>query len=93
LIEEEKLYMHLFATCTQISLGNGQTANFWKNWWLNRTAPAETAPLLFQMSKRKFISVAQALSNGRWMRGLARISNDEELHQFLSLGPRSTRCS
>jgi hypothetical protein len=81
----EETDMQLFAACTQISVGNGQTANFWKDIWLNGMAPAELASLLYRLARRKSISVANAISNGRWLRDLSRISNEEEVHQFLQL--------
>jgi hypothetical protein len=75
--------LQLFAACTKISIGNGHLAKFWKDRWLNGEAPAELAPLLFRLAKGKSLSVADALSNGCWLRGLSRISSEEELHQFL----------
>lgn len=81
----DEIDLQLFAACTKISVGNGQLARFWKDRWLNGVAPAEMAPLLFRLTKRKSLSVAEALSNGCWLRGLSRISSEEELHQFLQL--------
>jgi hypothetical protein len=77
--------MQLFAACTKITLGNGQNAKFWTDKWLNGSAPAEVAPLVFALARRKQLSVAHALANGRWLRGLSRIANEDELHQFLQL--------
>jgi hypothetical protein len=37
------------------------------------------------MARCKSFSDAKAIHNGRWFRGLSRISNEEELHQFLQL--------
>jgi hypothetical protein len=59
--------------------------NFWKDRWLNGMAPAKLATLLYRLARRKSISVADAISNGRWLRDLSRISNEEELHQFFQL--------
>jgi hypothetical protein len=74
-----------FAACTKIKIGNGQTASFWKDRWLNGLAPAEVDPLLFDIARRKKLTVAQALAHGSWLRGISRIRNEEELHQFLQL--------
>ena len=77
--------MQLFAACTNITIGDGKKARFWQDKWLNGNAPAAVAPLLFRLTRRKSFTVAEALHNGRWLRGISRISCEEELHQFLQL--------
>ena len=34
----------LFAACTEITIGNGQTALFWHDRWLQGNAPKDIAP-------------------------------------------------
>jgi hypothetical protein len=60
----------LFAACTRITLGNGETASFWTDRWLNGQAPCSMAPLCFPLAARKKLSVKKALASGRWMKGL-----------------------
>ena len=43
------------------------------------------APLIAKLTTKKNLSVATALSSGRWMCGLTRIATEDELHQFLML--------
>jgi hypothetical protein len=50
--------MQFFAACIKIKIGNGQNASFWKDRWLNGLAPAEVAPLLFYIARRKKLTVA-----------------------------------
>jgi hypothetical protein len=75
----------LFAACTKISLGNGETAKFWTDKWLNGSAPEQLAPLCFDLASRKNLTVKQALSDGRWLRGLQSINSEEQLEQFVGL--------
>jgi hypothetical protein len=64
-IEEE-----LFRRCTNITLGNGKKAKFWKDNWLNGRAPKGIATDCFRLAWHKNQYVAQAMQGGRWMRGL-----------------------
>jgi hypothetical protein len=75
----------LFASCTTISLGNGETARFWADRWLNRQAPKQMAPMCFALAARKQLTVKEALTNGRWMCDLQRMNNEEQLDQFVAL--------
>ncbi|KAM0835188.1 hypothetical protein ACQ4PT_063102 [Festuca glaucescens] len=75
----------LFSACTAITLGNGETAKFWSDRWLNGCAPKQLAPLCFSLATRKNLSMKEALSNGRWMRGLQKMSNEAQLDQFMHL--------
>jgi hypothetical protein len=77
--------LSLFKACTKITIGNGRTAKFWTDRWLHDSAPSEVAPLVFALARRKNLTVAQAVANGYWLRGISRISNEDELHQFLQL--------
>jgi hypothetical protein len=47
--------------------------------------PRLLAPDIFKLSSRKNISVHDAISDNRWMRGLHRISENTEIRQFSSL--------
>jgi hypothetical protein len=69
----------LFAACTRITIGEGESARFWTDKWINGTAPEQIVPLCFPLASRKKLTVKQALSNGRWMRGLQNIDTEEQL--------------
>jgi hypothetical protein len=65
--ESEKL---LFSRCTTISLGNGRKEDFWNSAWLFGQRPKDLAPLLYNFTRRKKRSVAEALRDGTWTRDL-----------------------
>lgn len=75
----------LFAACTTITIGNGETAKFWADSWLNGQAPMKMAPLLFKLAARKNLSVSEALLNGRWMKGLQKITTEAQLDELVDL--------
>jgi hypothetical protein len=75
--------MQLFKACTHIKLGDGQTAKFWTDNWMNGKAPKDMAPFLFKMSRGINILVHYAFANNRWLRRLHRLTTEEELQQFL----------
>ena len=84
----DKVDKALFQACTTISLGDGATARFWTDKWLQGCAPISIAPRLFPLAARKNMSVKEALSDGRWARGLQRIATEEQLDQFVELWQR-----
>ena len=43
------------------------------------------APAVFKLARFKKVSVKQGMHNAKWMQGLNRISNAEELRQFVQL--------
>jgi hypothetical protein len=57
----------LFATATRVQVHNGKTARFWTDYWLNGVAPDAMFPSLFQHSKRKGRTVAEAMTNENWI--------------------------
>lgn len=75
----------LFEACTKITVGDGSKTLFWKDNWLNGSAPAKLAPTIFKRSRCKSISIKDGFQEGRWMRGLSRLNSEEELQEFLSL--------
>ncbi|XP_071678628.1 uncharacterized protein [Lolium perenne] len=70
---------------TTITVGNGEKARFWKDQWLNGQALGQLAPDVFALVRRKGLTVKEAMSNNRWMRGLQRISTQVQLDQFVEL--------
>lgn len=77
--------MQLFSACTDISLGNGQRARFWMDRWLQGMAPSSIAPELFVLARQKNLSVVEALTANRWMKGLQRMDNEQAIDQFIKL--------
>lgn len=75
----------LFDACTSITLGNGQISRFWHDRWLAGESPRDIAPDIFKLAWRKNLTVSEALTEGRWMRGAQRMSAENQIHQFISL--------
>jgi hypothetical protein len=75
----------LFRVCTAVAVGNGEKAKFWHSRWLNGQSPTEIAPELIKFAWRKNLTVKQALTDRRWMRGLQRITPTSEVQQFVKL--------
>jgi hypothetical protein len=65
--ESDKVF---FSRCTSISLGNGRKADFWNSAWLLGQRPKDLAPLLYNFTRRKKRSVAEALRDSTWIRDL-----------------------
>ena len=65
---------NLFAACSSIKMGNGETAFVWTDRWLNGEAPATLAPDLYKLAYRKKFKVKNC--SQKW--GLdARITTDD----------------
>jgi hypothetical protein len=57
----------LFAAAMRVQVHNGKTAKFWTDSWLNGAAPAAMFPMLYQHSKKKNRTVAEALGDDHWI--------------------------
>lgn len=77
--------MSLFRASTTVTLGAGKLAPFWTSKWLFGLAPIDLAPKLFQLARRKNLTVAAALSDDRWIKGLQCISSSDEIDSFVAL--------
>jgi hypothetical protein len=60
----------LFDAATKITIGNGQTANFWTDKWLYDLSPKEIAPELYKIAVRKNRTVCEALKDRKWLMDL-----------------------
>ena len=89
----DKVDKDLFQACTEITVRDGSLARFWHDSWLQGKAPRNMAPSLFPLAARKNLTVKEALGEGRWMRGLQRISSVEQLEQFVELWSTLTKFS
>ena len=65
--------------------GNGEKKFFWKDRWLNGQAPKDLARDCYRWAWWKNISVAKALEQREWMRGLGRINTVRASTQFVHL--------
>jgi hypothetical protein len=84
-IPSSRTELALFRACSKIIVRNNTSTSFWDDQWLQGQAPRQLAPVLNKLAWRKKISVAQACREGRWMRGLQRITTTEEITQFITL--------
>ena len=75
----------LFDACTSITIGKGDIAKFWTSTWLDGEVPAKIAPHLFLLTRLKNLTVEQAMREGRWMKGLHRITSEIQLREFTTL--------
>jgi hypothetical protein len=60
----------LFAAATRVTVRNGRTAKFWTSTWAYGTTLAIMFPLLFQHSRRKNRTMADAMANEAWITDL-----------------------
>jgi hypothetical protein len=81
--------MALFKLCTSITVDNGTKTSFWKDRWLQGQTPKDTTPdECFKLAWRKNQTVAVAMADQRWMRGLQRISTAVSIQEFVELWTR-----
>ncbi|PNT76244.1 hypothetical protein BRADI_1g46285v3 [Brachypodium distachyon] len=76
----------LFRTATKITLGNGDTAQFWHDAWLpDGSSPAQRWPRLLAISTRKQRMVQKELTSHNWVRSLLKIDTAEQMADFVEL--------
>jgi hypothetical protein len=82
-----KTDMAIFYASTTITVGNGAKTHFWCAPWLHGRAPIDVAPLIYEASKRKKCTVAQALAGSAWVRNitLATPLSPDFISQFVEL--------
>jgi hypothetical protein len=80
-----KSEMTLLRACTVIQLGEGKKTSFWHDRWVDGKAPKELVPALFKLAWWKNLSVASALAERKWMRGLRRMTSTDEVSQIVHL--------
>jgi hypothetical protein len=84
----------LFNASTKVTIGNGEKTCFWHNSWLDREAPRNLAPHLFELVKRKNKSVQHEIRNNSWIRSLrGRITNTVQVEEFVSFESESNASS
>jgi hypothetical protein len=75
----------LFAASTIVSIGDGKTTSFWTSSWLEGKTAKAMGPKLFQKTRRKKISVFEALKDNRWVAHIAPIHDPEELQEYITV--------
>jgi hypothetical protein len=73
----------LFNAAVLFKLGDGQKIDFWRDPWLDGQSIAARAPNLFKFSTKRSMSVALALTDGKWTRHFKRGLTPEALSQYL----------
>jgi hypothetical protein len=86
----------LFVAETSTSVGDGTKMSFWNDAWAQGLRPKDFAPLIFNVSRRKNISLSEALLNHTWIRDLNMFSADvteQHLVEYCRLWSMSQRIS
>jgi hypothetical protein len=86
-MEGAKQALGRFGKLTTITIGNGKIAPFWYSLWLDGEKPKDIAPLIFEVSKRKRCTAAQALHNKGWVQNIKMDTNFtvQHIHEYLGL--------
>ena len=69
-------------------IGDGLTAKFWEDRWIDGRSISEIAPLLYACipkRRRKHMTVAEGLQDQGWARDIQRILGVHEIGQYLML--------
>jgi hypothetical protein len=74
-----------FNAATTVFIGNGCKASFWTSRWLDGRAPGDMFPELFRHSKRKNCTVADALSDNKWVKDIDHNMSQQIIEQYLQL--------
>lgn len=83
----DQLDKDLFAAATTITIGDGRMANFWHSHWIEGKSPKSITPAIFTASKRKNITVQEALTSNSWIRdiNLLHLTSGDHLRQYVEL--------
>jgi hypothetical protein len=77
-----------FFASTSIAIGNGHTASFWENRWINDKFVCELAPQLYACitkRRRKIRMVAEGLADHLWARDIHDTLGVHEVGQYIML--------
>lgn len=84
--ESDKDVRDIFSSIAQHMVGDGRRINFWRGNWLPRGGSiANNWPILFSFVGRTKITVAQGLTNNRWVRDLQGSISNRALADYLNL--------
>ena len=68
-----------------MTIGDEETASFWRSSWLGDRPLSRVFPVLFKHSRRKNGTVSAALHKSRWIQDLRHGEADGLIHEFLAL--------
>uniref|UniRef100_A0A0E0CG06 non-specific serine/threonine protein kinase n=1 Tax=Oryza meridionalis TaxID=40149 RepID=A0A0E0CG06_9ORYZ len=84
--ESEKDVQDIFSSVAQHIVGDGCRTDFWRGNWLPRGGSiTNNWPILFSFVGRTKITVAQGLTNNRWVRDLQGSLSNRALADYLAL--------
>jgi hypothetical protein len=78
----------LFFASTMMTVGNGTTAKFWEDRWIQGLSISEIAPVLYACipkRRRKSLTVADGLQANRWARDIQGVLGIHEIGQYLQV--------
>jgi hypothetical protein len=75
----------LFHVATIVHLGDGRKAPFWNSRWLSGVTLAARFPALHKHSKRKGRTVAEAITNNRWIIDIDYNLSQEIIREYVQL--------
>ena len=81
----DKVDRDLFYVSSVVIVGDGNTVPFWSSNWINGSMAKSIAPLLFEKTRRKKITVRQALTNNKCIYHIYPPTSQEEVRQFVRL--------
>lgn len=83
----DRLVVAVFQAATTINLGDGATAMFWTDNWLDGSCIRVLAPTVFAAvpKRHRSTSVAEALNNRAWVRHITGPRTMRLINEFLSL--------
>jgi hypothetical protein len=76
---------NFFSASTMITIGNGDSAKFWRSRWLLGQAPEDIAPGIYSLSCMKNITVKYAPQDNKWTTYIKGITSDAQVHEFVNL--------
>jgi len=87
-IQPSSTERELFFASTHMVLGNGQSALFWEDRWIDGHSVREIAPLLYDCipkRRHKIRTVADGLASNSWARDIQGVLGIPEVGQYLLL--------
>lgn len=75
----------LFCASTTWIIGNGTSISFWNDHWLEGNSPANLYQILFKHSKRRNLTLSDALQHRRWISLIKASPNEAVLREYVDL--------
>ena len=81
----DDLDLEIFAAATRVTIGDGKQASFWLSRWMGQSTLRSQFPALYKYCRRKRRTVADALTEHRWVKDLRQAPRAAILTEFLQL--------